>query len=296
MTRPSLSSGVPSRASTKAGCAVAAIPWRRPLDSSTTAGAAHIAAAGRPASTCDRNAASNAMQSRRRSAPGMPPGMAIRSKGSWPGPTTSVSATSATTWTPRDMEHWRRGFSPSCSTEANTTSAPALRNTSTTVTVSISSLPSATGTSTRLVSPDAPSPVPLAVAHTHTAAPCGLLLPTVRRVIRRLLFADRAGNREQLTETDSSCLFCEPVAVARERVAFVVTLLWVAVNALCCTWTLRFKVPRAGCWQLRACLVLALGMVRETLTLGRGVWAVKLLMRKRWCYPVREALYKDCRR
>lgn len=56
-----------------AGCAVAVLPFRKPWDSSTTAGAAHMAVTRRPPLLCACSSCCSAGLSRSRSAPGMPP-------------------------------------------------------------------------------------------------------------------------------------------------------------------------------------------------------------------------------
>ena len=156
----------PPSSSTNAGCAVAAYPSKKPLGSKQMAGAAQMAAMSLPAMKCFLSTASNLMWSAMRSAPGMPPGTAIKSQsfGAFR-PETSLTLTSATSLTPLEHTTSRR---PSSSTEHTTTSAPARRRTSMTVTASISSVPSATGTRTFFLG--APSVAAAFTAGDETAA------------------------------------------------------------------------------------------------------------------------------
>mmetsp|Transcript_4537 Transcript_4537/g.8461 ORF Transcript_4537/g.8461 Transcript_4537/m.8461 type:complete len:236 (+) Transcript_4537:514-1221(+) len=139
-TRPETES--PSILSENAGCAVAATPFSRPWGLSTTAGEAHIAAYAFLASACFLRMVCSEAQSRRRSAPGMPPGRATMSNSP---SSQSFTKQSATNFIFRDISHCRVS-----STDATTTSTPALRSTSTIILASISSDPVPIGTRTRL--------------------------------------------------------------------------------------------------------------------------------------------------
>ena len=128
---------------TKAGCAVARFPSSIPWLARTTAGDAQMAAVTAFSRRCWRLRSSvSAPLSRRRSAPGIPPGRTIASKSS---SAHSVTSLSATRTTPREQVTCRDS-----STDATVTCAPARRSTSIGTTASISSDPLATATSTDL--------------------------------------------------------------------------------------------------------------------------------------------------
>mmetsp|Transcript_20725 Transcript_20725/g.57362 ORF Transcript_20725/g.57362 Transcript_20725/m.57362 type:complete len:247 (-) Transcript_20725:41-781(-) len=135
----------------------------RPCFAKMTAGLAQTAAVTLPLACCSLRSAVSSALSRRRSAPGIPPGHAIASHCL---STQSPINMSATTFSPRDIR-----TSSSGSTLATVTSAPARVSTSVMQAVSISSESFATGTSTRNVDPS-----------TGAAATC-----TCPRALRHLL-------------------------------------------------------------------------------------------------------------
>ena len=110
--------------STNAGWHVASRPPTRPFPSRTTAGAAQMAPSKRPASSCRSSIATSSGVSRRRSAPGIPPGRTMASKSAVDGSAPIV--VSATIRTPREAV-----IIASFSTDATVTSTPARRSTST---------------------------------------------------------------------------------------------------------------------------------------------------------------------